>query len=43
MARFAATRAVRDYLGGWAYHCETPYMVKYTPGGARNFLVPSAS
>src|SRR5262249_48539150 len=20
---------------------ETPYMVKYTPGGARNFLVPS--
>jgi len=23
------------------YELETPYMVKYTPGGARNFLVPS--
>ncbi len=26
---------------GGFYEMETPYMVKYTPGGARNFLVPS--
>lgn len=42
MVRFATTRAVRDYLGGLGFiDIETPYMVKYTPGGARNFLVPS--
>jgi len=42
MVRYGTTRAVRDYLGGLGFiEVETPYMVKYTPGGARNFLVPS--
>ena len=32
----------RSYLGGNGFiEVETPFMVKYTPGGARNFLVPS--
>jgi aspartyl-tRNA synthetase len=42
-----ATRAKISYItrrtlveAGF-YELETPYMVKYTPGGARNFLVPS--
>ncbi len=34
-----ATRRTLSDLG--FYELETPYMVKYTPGGARNFLVPS--
>ena len=35
------TRA-RDYLAENGFlEIETPFMVKYTPGGARNFLVPS--
>jgi aspartyl-tRNA synthetase len=35
-------RATRDYFNNNNFHeLETPYMVKYTPGGARNFLVPS--
>jgi aspartyl-tRNA synthetase len=33
------TRRTLTELG--FYELETPYMVKYTPGGARNFLVPS--
>lgn len=33
------TRRVLSEAG--FYELETPYMVKYTPGGARNFLVPS--
>lgn len=33
------TRALLSELG--FLELETPYMVKYTPGGARNFLVPS--
>lgn len=33
------TRRTLDELG--FLELETPYMVKYTPGGARNFLVPS--
>lgn len=33
------TRRTLSDLG--FYELETPYMVKYTPGGARNFLVPS--
>ena len=33
------TRAHMSELG--FLELETPYMVKYTPGGARNFLVPS--
>jgi aspartyl-tRNA synthetase len=35
-------RAARDYLHSNGFlEIETPFMVKYTPGGARNFLVPS--
>ncbi len=40
--RSAATRSVREYLYGNGFsEVETPFMVKYTPGGARNFVVPS--
>lgn len=42
MMRSQITRVTRDYLGGNGFlEMETPFMVKYTPGGARNFLVPS--
>jgi aspartyl-tRNA synthetase len=42
MMRSAITRTTRDYLGKNGFlEMETPFMVKYTPGGARNFLVPS--
>jgi aspartyl-tRNA synthetase len=42
IARSQITRVVREYLHGAGFlEIETPYMVKYTPGGARNFLVPS--
>jgi aspartyl-tRNA synthetase len=42
MTRSAITRVTRDYLGKNGFlEMETPFMVKYTPGGARNFLVPS--
>ena len=35
-------KSTRDYFYGTGFHeLETPFMVKYTPGGARNFLVPS--
>ncbi len=35
-------QATRSYLHGERFvELETPFMVKYTPGGARNFLVPS--
>ena len=35
-------RATREYFHGERFvELETPFMVKYTPGGARNFLVPS--
>ena len=35
-------RAVREGLHHHGFlEIETPFMVKYTPGGARNFLVPS--
>ena len=40
--RSDASHAARQYLaeqGFW--EVETPFMVKYTPGGARNFVVPS--
>ncbi len=34
--------AVRNYLHGHDFlEVETPFLVKYTPGGARNFLVPA--
>jgi aspartyl-tRNA synthetase len=40
--RSQITRVTRDYLGRTGFlEIETPFMVKYTPGGARNFLVPS--
>jgi aspartyl-tRNA synthetase len=42
MTRSQITRITRDYLAGNGFlEIETPFMVKYTPGGARNFLVPS--
>ncbi len=42
ITRSQITRIVRTYLHGARFlEIETPYMVKYTPGGARNFLVPS--
>ncbi len=35
-------QATRTYLSGkGCLEIETPFMVRYTPGGARNFLVPS--
>jgi aspartyl-tRNA synthetase len=35
-------RVTRDYFHTNGFlELETPFMVKYTPGGARNFLVPS--
>jgi aspartyl-tRNA synthetase len=42
MLRSRLTQAVRANLTEQGFlELETPYMVKYTPGGARNFLVPS--
>ena len=40
--RSQAAQAARGYLidNGFS-EIETPFMVKYTPGGARNFVVPS--
>ncbi|GAC1393379.1 MAG: aspartate--tRNA ligase [Polyangiales bacterium] len=40
--RHQINQATRGYLSEQGFlELETPYMVKYTPGGARNFLVPS--
>jgi aspartyl-tRNA synthetase len=40
--RSRAYSAIRGYLESQGFlELETPYMVKNTPGGARNFLVPS--
>ncbi len=40
--RSQITSTTRDYLATNRFlEIETPFMVKYTPGGARNFLVPS--
>ncbi|MGE0867700.1 MAG: aspartate--tRNA ligase [Kofleriaceae bacterium] len=42
MVRSKMTKVTREYLGANGFlEIETPFMVKYTPGGARNFLVPS--
>ncbi|MCC7382619.1 MAG: aspartate--tRNA ligase [Deltaproteobacteria bacterium] len=42
MMRSKLNQAVRRTLDELGFiELETPYMVKYTPGGARNFLVPS--
>ena len=40
--RSQAMLTARRYLGEHGFtEVETPFLVKYTPGGARNFLVPS--
>ena len=40
--RHKINQITRNYLSDQGcLELETPYMVKYTPGGARNFLVPS--
>ncbi|WP_437896248.1 aspartate--tRNA ligase [Sorangium sp. So ce124] len=40
--RHEINRATRNYLSDkGCIELETPFLVKYTPGGARNFLVPS--
>ena len=42
LVRSKLYRATRDYFYENEFaELETPFMVKYTPGGARNFLVPS--
>ncbi len=42
MLRSRLTQAARQSLSELGFlELETPFMVKYTPGGARNFLVPS--
>lgn len=42
MMRAKLNHAVRSSLVEQGFiELETPYMVKYTPGGARNFMVPS--
>ena len=42
IARSAMNAVTRTYLTSQGFlELETPYMGKYTPGGARNFLVPS--
>jgi len=40
--RHTINQATRNYLSSQGcLEIETPFLVKYTPGGARNFLVPS--
>src|SRR4029078_5676988 len=40
--RHEINRATRNYLSdNGCLELETPFMVKYTPGGARNLTVPS--
>jgi aspartyl-tRNA synthetase len=40
--RHSCAQTVRNTLSAQGFtEVETPFMVKYTPGGARNFLVPS--
>ena len=42
MLRSRLNHAARNYFHDNGFiEVETPFMVKYTPGGARNFLVPS--
>jgi aspartyl-tRNA synthetase len=42
ITRSKANQAVRSYFSSNGFlELETPVLVKYTPGGARNFLVPS--
>ncbi|WP_373046329.1 aspartate--tRNA ligase [Vulgatibacter sp.] len=40
--RHKVNQAVRNFLSSRGFlEIETPFMVRFTPGGARNFLVPS--
>ncbi|MHB8420351.1 MAG: aspartate--tRNA ligase [Myxococcales bacterium] len=40
--RHRMNQSVRSYLSGQGFlELETPFMIRSTPGGARNFLVPS--
>ncbi|HEY3324583.1 MAG TPA: aspartate--tRNA ligase [Planctomycetota bacterium] len=40
--RHQAAQTTRQYLSSQGFtEVETPFLVKYTPGGARNFMVPS--
>ncbi len=42
LTRHRVTKVVRDYFDRHEFaEVETPTLCKYTPGGARNFLVPS--
>jgi aspartyl-tRNA synthetase len=42
LTRSKLNQVTRGYFSGMSFvEVETPFMVKYTPGGARNFLVPS--
>ncbi len=42
LTRSKINLSTRNYFNEHAFvEVETPFMVKYTPGGARNFLVPS--
>ena len=42
LVRSQVCKITREFLHGQRFvELETPFMVKYTPGGARNFLVPS--
>lgn len=42
MMRHEINRTTRNYLSdNGCLELETPYLVRYTPGGARNFLVPA--
>jgi aspartyl-tRNA synthetase len=42
VTRHRVNLATRNYLSGQGcLELETPFLVKYTPGGARNFLVPA--
>jgi aspartyl-tRNA synthetase len=42
LTRSKLNQTTRAYFGDNSFvEVETPFMVKYTPGGARNFLVPS--
>lgn len=42
LARTKVINCIRDYMSSKGFtDIETPMLVKYTPGGARNYLVPS--
>lgn len=42
LGRAKVIKSIRDYMTAQGFNeFETPMLVKYTPGGARNYLVPS--